>query len=78
MANKASDEKPNPVEKSKIEDKPKFPPAKIEEKKIPAPAKAEPVKEGDDFKNSLAALIGRGKPGTMKKPKLEEPPKPVE
>jgi len=32
-------------------------------------------KEGDDFKNSLASMIGRGKPGMRKKPepKKEEP-----
>ena len=57
-------------------EKPKFPPAKVEEKPKPL-AKPEPPKEGDDFKNSLAAMIGRGKPGTIKKPKLAEPPKPV-
>ena len=36
------------------------------------PPKSEPPK--DDFKNSLAALIGRGRPGgPMKKVKVEEP-----
>ena len=50
----------------------------MEDKKAPVESKPEPAKDPEDFKNSLAALIGRGRPGTIKKAKVEEAPKPVE
>ena len=42
--------------------------------------KVEEKPADDDFKNSLAALIGKGKPKPMKKieKKVEEPPKPAQ
>ena len=57
-----------PKEQPKIEPKPETPKVVLKEEK------AEAKQGGDDFKNSLAALIGRGKPTYKKeeKPKEEE------
>ena len=49
-------------------------PPKAEHKPATAKPQAQPA-QGDDFKNSLAALIGKGKPTYKKKPEpvVEEP-----